>query len=150
MMAPAAGARYTGRMQPMNERTVDHVGIAVASLDEALPVWEALVGAPGTGREVVEAQGVEVVFVGAGAARIELLAPTRADSPVAKFLERRGSGLHHVCYRVPDIRAALAELSAAGFDLVDREPRAGAHGHQVAFLHPRSTTGVLVELLQPS
>lgn len=132
----------------MNERTVDHVGIAVQSLDEAIPIWETIVGAGAAGREEVGSQGVEVVFVGAGGARIELLAPTTPDSPVARFLERRGPGLHHVCYRVPDIRAALAGFEADGFQLIDREPRAGAHGHRVAFLHPNSAGGVLVELLE--
>lgn len=132
----------------MNERTLDHVGVAVASLDESLPRWEHMVGARGAGREVVESQGVEVVFVGAGAGRIELLAPTRPDSPVARFLERRGEGMHHLCYRVPDIRAALAEFERDGYRLIDREPRAGAHGHQVAFLHPKSTGGVLLELVE--
>lgn len=137
-------------MNETSERIVDHVGIAVHSLDEALPVWETLSGAAGTGREVVESQGVEVVFVGSGAGRIELMAPTRPDSPVARFLERRGSGMHHVCYRVPDISAALAALSEEGFELIDREPRSGAHGHRVAFLHPRSANGVLVELVEGS
>jgi methylmalonyl-CoA/ethylmalonyl-CoA epimerase len=132
----------------MHERVLDHVGIAVPSLDEALPVWEALVGTPGSGRERVDAQGVEVVFVGSGPGRVELLAPTRADSPVARFLERRGSGMHHLCYRVPDIGAALREFREAGYGLIDEEARAGAHGHRVAFLHPRSSTGVLVELVE--
>lgn len=137
-------------MNNTSERIVDHVGIAVHSLDDALPVWETLSGAAGTGREAVESQGVEVVFVGSGAGRIELMAPTRPDSPVARFLERRGPGMHHVCYRVPDIAAALAGLSEDGFELIDREPRSGAHGHRVAFLHPRSANGVLVELVEGS
>jgi len=132
----------------MRERTLDHVGIAVPSLDEALPLWEALVGAEGSGREAVASQGVEVVFVGSGAGRVELVAPTRADSAIARHLERRGSGMHHLCYRVPDLRAALEEYAREGYDLIDREPRPGAHGHLVAFLHPRSTGGVLIELLQ--
>jgi methylmalonyl-CoA/ethylmalonyl-CoA epimerase len=132
----------------MHERTLDHVGIAVASLDEALPTWETLLGAQGTGREHVATQGVEAVFIGTGPGRVELIAPTRPDSPVARFLERRGSGMHHLCYRVPDIRAALAECRHAGYRLIDAEPRPGAHGHLVAFLHPRTATGVLVELLE--
>ncbi|HET7274888.1 MAG TPA: methylmalonyl-CoA epimerase [Longimicrobiaceae bacterium] len=132
----------------MNEPSLDHVGIAVSSIDEALPTWEFTTGSSGTGRERVESQGVEVVFIGTGPTSIELIAPTRADSPVAKFLERRGPGLHHVCYRVPDIRAALASYEERGLQLIDREPRAGAHNHLVAFLHPRSTGGVLIELLQ--
>lgn len=132
----------------MTERVLDHVGIAVPSLDEQLPLFESIVGAPGTGREAVESQGVEVVFVGSGPGRLELLAPTRDDSPVAKFLARRGPGMHHVCYRVPDLAAALEEFLREGYELIDREPRSGAHGHHVAFLHPRSTGGVLVELLE--
>jgi methylmalonyl-CoA/ethylmalonyl-CoA epimerase len=132
----------------MNERILDHVGIAVPSLDEALTTWESILGAPGSGREVVENQGVEVVFVGSGAGRVELLAPTRPDSPVARFLERRGSGMHHLCYRVPDIRAALLDFERRGYQLIDREPRHGAHDHLVAFVHPRSASGVLVELLE--
>jgi methylmalonyl-CoA/ethylmalonyl-CoA epimerase len=97
---------------------------------------------------VVETQGVEVVFVGSGAGRVELIAPTRPDSPVARFIERRGTGMHHLCYRVPDLRAALAHFAAEGYELIDREPRVGASGHLVAFLHPRSTGGVLIELLE--
>lgn len=124
------------------------MGIAVPSLDEALPLWESLLGAEGSGREVVESQGVEVVFVGSGVGRVELIAPVRADSGVARFLERRGSGMHHLCYRVPDLRAALTEHRREGYELIDQEPRAGAHGHQVAFLHPRSTGGTLIELLE--
>jgi methylmalonyl-CoA/ethylmalonyl-CoA epimerase len=132
----------------MNDRTLDHVGIAVESLDAALPRWTALLGSPVYGRETVESQGVEVAFVGHGAGRVELVAPSRPESPVARFLERRGPGLHHLCYRVADIRAALAAHRAEGMELIDAEPRLGAHGHLVAFLHPRSTGGVLVELLE--
>jgi methylmalonyl-CoA/ethylmalonyl-CoA epimerase len=132
----------------MNERALDHVGIAVPSIDEALPTWEAILGVAGSGRETVGSQGVEVVFLGSGAARVELVAPSRPDSPVARFLARRGPGIHHLGYRVPDIRAALADLEARGFELIDREPRTGAHGHQVAFLHPRAAGGVLVELVE--
>jgi methylmalonyl-CoA/ethylmalonyl-CoA epimerase len=132
----------------MNERTLDHVGIAVASLEDALTVWTSILKAPGYGHERVESQSVEVVFVGTGAGRIELLAPTSSASPVARFLEKRGPGLHHVCYRVPDLEAALAEHAEQGFELIDRIPRRGAHDHLVAFLHPRTSGGVLVELLQ--
>lgn len=132
----------------MKPRTLDHVGIAVASLDESLPLWESLTGGKGSAREVVETQGVEVVFVGEGAGRVELIAPLRPDSTVARFLERRGPGMHHLCYRVPDLRAALAEYAGEGYELIDREPRPGAGGHLVAFLHPRSTAGVLIELVE--
>jgi methylmalonyl-CoA epimerase len=132
----------------MTEHPLDHVGIAVHSLDEALPTFESITGGKGHGRERVEAQGVEVVFVGAGAGRLELLAPTRDDSAVARFLAQRGPGMHHLCYRVPDIRAELERYRAAGARLVDSVPRPGAAGHLVAFIHPRSTGGVLVELLE--
>lgn len=132
----------------MTERALDHVGIAVHSLDESLPLFESIAGAGGSGRERVESQGVEIVFVGTGEGKLELLAPTRGDSPVAKFLAKRGPGVHHLCYRVPDIAAALEEFAAGGYELIDREPRTGGHGHRVAFLHPRSTGGVLIELLE--
>lgn len=132
----------------MTERVLDHVGVAVASLDDALPLFESITGGKGYGRERVEAQGVEVVFVGGGAGRLELLAPTRPDSAVAKFLAKRGPGMHHLAYAVPDVAAALAAHRAAGAQLIDEAPRPGAGGHLVAFLHPRSTGGVLVELVQ--
>lgn len=132
----------------MTERKLDHVGIAVHALDDSLPLFESIAGARGSGRERVESQGVEVVFVGSGAGRLELLAPTREDSPVARFLAKRGPGTHHLCYRVPDLPAALEEFERQGYALIDREPRAGAHGHRVAFLHPRSTGGVLIELVE--
>jgi methylmalonyl-CoA/ethylmalonyl-CoA epimerase len=130
------------------ERTLDHVGIAVSSIDEALPIWTSIVGAPGAGREKVDSQGAEVIFLGETPGRVELVAPVTPDSAVARFLERRGPGLHHLCYRVPDIRSALAAYVSAGFEPIDVEPRPGARGHLVAFLHPRSLGGVLVELLQ--
>jgi len=132
----------------MTERALDHVGVAVHSLDESLPLFESITGGKGYGREEVGTQGVEVVFVGEGAGRIELLAPLHEKSPVARFLEKRGPGMHHLCYRVPDIAAELERWVDEGAELIDREARAGAHGHRVAFLHPRSTGGVLVELLE--
>ncbi len=133
----------------MTERVLDHVGIAVHSLEEAVSLYSPLVEADAEGRETVESQGVEVVFVGAGTGRMELLAPLRQDSAIARFLERRGPGLHHICYRVPDVEAALAEAVARGYRAIDERPRPGAHGARVAFLHPRTTGGVLIELLQP-
>jgi methylmalonyl-CoA epimerase len=134
----------------MTERALDHVGIAVQSLDDSLPLFESITGGKGYGREVVESQGVEVVFVGAGEGRLELLAPVRDDSAVAKYLARRGPGMHHLCYRVDDITAELDRYRAEGAQLIDETPRAGAHGHRVAFIHPKSTGGVLVELLEAS
>jgi methylmalonyl-CoA epimerase len=132
----------------MSGRVLDHVGIAVHSLDDSLPVFESITAGKGHGRERVEQQGVEVVFLGSGDARLELLAPTRDDSAVAKYLARRGPGMHHLCYRVDDVAAELARYRAAGAQLIDEVPRPGAAGHLVAFVHPKSTGGVLVELLQ--
>ena len=132
----------------MTGRALHHVGIAVHSLDDSLPVFESITGGKGHGRERVEQQGVEVVFLGSGDARLELLAPTRDDSAVAKFLARRGPGMHHLCYRVDDVAAELDRYRAAGAQLIDETPRPGAAGHLVAFVHPKSTGGVLVELLQ--
>jgi methylmalonyl-CoA epimerase len=96
----------------------------------------------------VASQGVEIVFLGSGDGRLELLAPTRDDSPLAKFLAKRGPGMHHLCYRVDDIAAELARYREMGAELIDEVPRPGGAGHLVAFVHPRSTGGVLVELLQ--
>lgn len=132
----------------MPAHALDHVGIAVHSLDESLPLFESITGGKGYGRERVESQGVEVVFLGQGDGRLELLAPTRDDSAVAKFLVKRGPGTHHLCYRVADVQAELDRYQAAGAQLIDQHPRPGAAGHLVAFLHPRSTGGVLIELLQ--
>ena len=132
----------------MSELPIDHVAIAVESIDAVLPVLELLTGSPASARERVESQSVDVVFVGQGAARIELIQPTTPDSTVARFLARRGPGLHHIAYRTADIDAELARLSAAGVLLIDREARPGAGGHRVAFLHPKSTGGVLVELVE--
>ena len=130
------------------ELPLDHVAVAVPSIPEALPLFELLSGASGSPVERVEAHKVDVVFVGTGTGKIELLEPTSADSTVQKFLDKRGPGLHHIAYRVPDIEAALARFKAAGLKLIDEVPRPGAGGHRVAFLHPASTQGVLVELVE--
>ena len=130
------------------ELPLDHVAVAVPSITEALPLFELLSGANGSPIERVEAQKVDVAFVGSGVGKIELLEPTSPDSTVQKFLDRRGPGLHHIAYRVPDIEAALARFKAAGLRLIDEVPRPGAGGHRVAFLHPASTQGVLVELVE--
>jgi methylmalonyl-CoA epimerase len=132
----------------MPELVLDHVGVAVRSLDDSLPAFESITGGKGYGRETVESQGVEIAFVGEGRGRVELLAPTREDSGVAKFLAKRGPGMHHLAYRVPDIAAALAAYESEGYELIDREARTGGGGHRVAFLHPRSTNGVLIELVE--
>jgi methylmalonyl-CoA epimerase len=131
-----------------SELLLDHVGIAVISLDEAIPLWESLLSTRASDRETVDSQGVEVVFIGAASGRLELIAPLRPNSPVAQFLERRGPGVHHLGYQVPDLTAALEKLRGEGYALVDESPRTGAHGRRIAFLHPRALNGVLVELVE--
>jgi methylmalonyl-CoA epimerase len=123
---------------------LDHVAVAVPSLQEASRHFELLSGAPSTPVEVLESQGVRVAFVGS----IELLEPLGPDTTVGRFLARRGPGLHHIAYRVPNLPEALSRAREEGFQLIDGEPRPGARGHLVAFLHPRSTGGILVELVQ--
>lgn len=126
---------------------IDHVGIAVANLEEALAAWGRL----GLGEPVIEEipdQGVRVAMLPVGTGKIELLEPLRPDSPVGRFLERRGPGLHHMALRVDDLEAALAAAEARGLELIDRRPRTGAGGSRIAFLHPRATGGTLVELCQ--
>ncbi len=127
---------------------LDHVGIAVKDLGEALAFYRDALGLEITAPEEVASQRVRVRFLPVGEAALELLEPTAPDSPIAKYLEKRGAGLHHVALRVEDIRAALAELKARGVRLIDEQPRPGAHNSLVAFLHPASTHGVLVELKQ--
>ena len=128
---------------------LDHIGIAVESLAAGRLAYEAL----GLGPMTTEAVPSEKVIVGmfdvVNGARVELLEPTSPDSPVAKFIARRGPGIHHLCLRVKDIRATLAELKARGVRLIDHEPKPGAHRCQVAFVHPQATGGVLIELSQP-
>lgn len=127
---------------------LDHVAIAVESIDSVVVALEAVTGAGVTHRERVESQGVELAFIGSGDGKLEILQPLAPDTPVGRFLDKRGPGLHHIAYRVVDVDAALHELAARGFDLIDEKGRPGALGHRVAFLHPRSTGGVLVELVQ--
>lgn len=127
---------------------LDHVGIAVSSLEETAAVLGPLLGGSASPPETVPGQGVRVQFLGHGAGRLELLEPTTPDSPIARHLERRGPGLHHLAYRVPDVAAELRRLEARGARLVDRTPRPGAGGHRIAFLHPRSAAGVLIELVE--
>ena len=130
------------------EFPLDHVAIAVPSITAALPLFESIVGASGSPLEEVPGQRVNVTFVGRGPGRLELLEPVSQDSTVQRFLDRRGSGLHHIAYRVADLPRALEKLTAAGVRLIDQEPRIGAEGHRVAFLHPQSTFGVLIELVE--
>ena len=126
-------------------RRLDHIGIAVASIDEVLGVYRAL-GIAESGRETVASQGVVTAFLPVGDTRLELLEPTGADSPVARFLAKRGPGVHHVCFAVADLEDALAELTRRGFRLVNTVPVPGAGGRRVAFLHPSAGHGVLIEL----
>jgi methylmalonyl-CoA epimerase len=130
------------------ELVLDHVAIAVPSISAVLPLLELVSGARSSPIERLESQNVDVAFVGSAATRIELLQPITADSTVQRFLDKRGPGLHHIAYRVPDIEAALERLAAAGIRLIDEKPRPGAGGHRIAFLHPQSTGDVLIELVE--
>jgi methylmalonyl-CoA/ethylmalonyl-CoA epimerase len=132
----------------MTDPTVlDHIGIAVESIDERIGFYEAL-GLEVERYDEVPEQGVRVAFLPVGDSRLELLEPTGPNTPIARHIERRGPGLHHVCLRVPDIRAAMARLAEQGHTLHSEEPQIGAHGCLVCFVHPKSTGGVLLELSQ--
>jgi len=126
---------------------VHHIGIAVADLDAAVATYTALFGATLEHRERVEDQGVEAASLHVGGSRVELLAPLGPDTPVGKFLAKRGPGMHHVAFEVGDVAAELARLKADGVSLIDEEPRRGMFGLQVAFVHPEATGGVLAELV---
>jgi methylmalonyl-CoA epimerase len=127
---------------------VHHVGIAVADLDESIELYRAALGAELVHRARNEKDGIEAAFLRTGAGEVELMSATTPDSPVGKFLAKRGPGLHHVAYGVTDIAAALAHARAAGLELVDAEPRMGMHGSLIAFVHPKSMGGVLTELVE--
>lgn len=132
----------------MAKPTLDHIGIAVESLSEGVKFYEAL-GLELEGVEEIEKQGVKVGFLPVGDIRVELLEPIGPSSPIAKFLEHRGPGLHHICMNVADIRASMVSLTEQGYRLLSDEPQIGAHGCLVCFVHPKSTGGVLLELSQP-
>ena len=132
----------------MTVEKIDHIGIAVKSIEERLPYYRDALGLKYIGEEVVEGQNVRVAFLGIGESRIELLEPTSEDSPVAKFLEKRGEGIHHIAVRVENIEAALENHKGLGSRLIDSEPRVGAHSMRIAFVHPKATGGVLLELCQ--
>ena len=127
---------------------IEHIGVATRSLDDSLKFWRDALGLEVTHTEVVEEQGVRVAMLPVGEPRIELLEPTHADSPVAKFLEKRGAGIHHIAVRVDDIRATLQSLKESGARLIDESPRVGANGCLVAFVHPATAGGVLLELVE--
>ena len=128
---------------------IDHTGVAVDDLDAAIKLYEEVLGMPLVHRETVAEQGVEAVLLDVGDGHVELLSPLGEDTPVGKFLARKGPGLHHVAYAVEDIEATLEQLSAAGVELIDAKPRVGIRDSLVAFLHPRSTGGVLTEIVEP-
>jgi methylmalonyl-CoA/ethylmalonyl-CoA epimerase len=127
---------------------INHIGIAVKSLDVSIPFYRDVLGMEFEGTEVVAEQKVKVAFLVVGESRIELLEATVDDSPVAKFIEKNGEGVHHIAYEVADLPATLGQLKAAGVRLIDEAPRQGAHGASIAFLHPKATGGVLTELCQ--
>ncbi len=127
---------------------INHIGIAVQSLDVTLPFYRDSLGMPFHGTEEVPEQKVKVAMLGIGEAKIELLEPTSPDSPIAKFLEKSGPGIHHIAYEVDDIEAAIAHMLQQGARMIDEQPRNGAHGTRIAFVHPKSSNGVLTELCQ--
>lgn len=127
---------------------IHHLGVAVESLEASVPVFEKLLGRAPDSRETVADQKVRVAVFAVGESRIELLEATAADSPIARFLTRRGQGVHHLTLTVPNLAVALSELEAGGVRLIDREPRVGAGKERIAFLDPSSTAGVLIELVE--
>lgn len=129
---------------------IDHVGVAVAEIDASLELYRDLFELDVAHREIVEDLGVEAVLLDVGENHVELLAPLGVDTPVGKFLAKRGPGLHHVAYQVSDIDATLAALAQAGAELIDKQPRVGIRDSRVAFLHPRAIGGVLTEIVQPA
>jgi methylmalonyl-CoA/ethylmalonyl-CoA epimerase len=136
---------FTGGMSESRAR-VAHVGIAVRSIDAALPFYRDVLGlVPGAPET---ADGATIVGLALGDVQIELLEPRDPDGPVAKFLAKRGPGIHHICYRVPNLDQALERCRVAGYQLIDQAPRRGAHGRRIAFLHPQSTAGILLELTE--
>lgn len=127
---------------------INHIGIAVTSLDATLPFYRDSLGMAFAGTEEVAEQKVRVAMLQIGESKIELLEPTSEDSPVAKFIEKNGQGIHHIAYEVDDVEAAIAKLVAEGARMIDEKPRHGAHGTRIAFIHPKSSNGVLTELCQ--
>jgi len=127
---------------------INHIGIAVKSLDDSLPFYRDNLGMAFAGIEVVSEQKVRVAMLQVGESKIELLEPTSDDSPMARFIEKNGPGIHHLAFEVEDLEAAIARLMAEGARMIDEKPRVGAHGSRIAFVHPKSSNGVLTELCQ--
>jgi methylmalonyl-CoA epimerase len=130
-------------------KRVDHIAVAVHNLEEALAFWESSLGLVCLGIETVAEQGVRVAKLDTGNTHIELLEPLSAETPVGKFLAQKGPGLHHICLSVADIKVELGELKGKQIKLIDQEPRIGAGGARIAFVHPKATGGVLMELSEP-
>jgi methylmalonyl-CoA/ethylmalonyl-CoA epimerase len=129
---------------------IDHIGVATDDLEGALALYEQTLGMPLAHRETVESQGVEAALLDVGDGHVELLQPLGPDTPIGKYLEKRGPGLHHVAYAVGDIEEVMDNLKDAGLELIDDEPRIGIRDSRVAFVHPRATGGVLTEIVQPA
>lgn len=129
---------------------IDHIGVATDDFEGALVLYEKTLGMPLAHRETVESQGVEAALLDVGDGHVELLRPLGDDTPVGKYLTQKGPGLHHVAYAVGDIEQVLELLKDAGIELIDEEPRVGIRNSRVAFIHPRSTGGVLTEIVQPA
>lgn len=127
---------------------VDHIGIAVKDLDQALNFYENMLGLKSAGTETVEEQKVKVAFLPIGDTEVELLESTAEDGPIARYIEKNGEGVQHIAYRVDDIEKAIAEMKEKGVRMIDEKPRYGAGGAKIAFCHPKSTFGVLIELCQ--
>lgn len=130
----------------MDLSKVDHIGIAVKSIEEALKFYEGALGIKCVGEEIVEEQKVKTAFLPVGDTEVELLESTSEEGTIAKFIEKKGEGIHHIAFRVDDIEKSLEELKAKGVRLIDEKPRLGAGGAKIAFIHPKSTGGVLIEI----
>jgi methylmalonyl-CoA/ethylmalonyl-CoA epimerase len=144
MLPPASASVASGLVSATG---IHHLGVAVSDLEEAVDTYRRLFGAEVESRETIEEQGVEAAMLRVGSGRIELLASSRADSSVGKFLESRGPGMHHVAFGVDDVARELDQLAAAGAELIDETPRRGMGGMDIAFIHPHATGGVLAELV---
>lgn len=129
-------------------KKIDHIGIAVKDIEAVLGFYSEALGLENLGFEIVEDQGVKVAFLPVGETRFELLEPLNSDSPVAKFIARRGEGIHHIALDVDDVSETLEEMKKRGLQLIDTEPRRGAHHKDIAFVHPKASSGVLIELSQ--
>lgn len=129
-------------------KKVDHIGIAVKDLDETLKFYEDVLGIKAQGNEVIEEQKVRVAFLPIGDTEIELLESTEENGPISKFIEKKGEGIQHIAYKVDDIDKAIEEMKSKGIRMIDEKPRYGAGGAKIAFLHPKSTFGVLIELCE--